>query len=140
VVRKKIADQEETTASFRDFVSFVKSLIRRFPNLHFDLGSMVYPGQIYPGSKARDMTLFHFTGYPPYGGYLKQEWQELLEECPQRFLAASDIGPDRFQNFPDIIKRLRGLILDRLHEKARHLIAYENAWRLLSVAGGKFWA
>jgi hypothetical protein len=116
--------------------AYVRSLIERFPNLHFDLGSMAYPGNVYPGSGARDMPLFQYTGQPPYGGYLKREWLTLFEERPERFLAASDIGPDRYRNFPDIIQRLRALILNRLHERARHVIAYQNAWRLIT---GEVW-
>ncbi len=45
---------------------YIESLIDRFPNLHFDRGAMVFPGDVYPGSGARDMTLLEFTGSPPY--------------------------------------------------------------------------
>lgn len=116
--------------------AYVRSLIERFPNLHFDLGAQAYPGNIYPGSGARDMTIFQYTGQPPYGGYLKREWLNLFEEHPERFLAASDIDPDRYRDLPRTIQRLRALILNRLHERARHLIAYQNAWRLIT---GEVW-
>jgi hypothetical protein len=116
--------------------AYVRSLIERFPNLHFDLGAMGYPGHVYPGSGERDMTIFQYTGEPPYGGYLKREWLNLFEERPERFLAASDIGPEYYPNFPVTIQRLRALILNRLHERARHLIAYQNAWRLIT---GEVW-
>jgi hypothetical protein len=112
--------------------AYVRSLIERFPNLHFDLGAMAYPGNVYPGSGARDHTIFQYTGQPPHGGYLKREWLNLFEERPERFLAASDSGPEDYRNFPRTIQRLRALILDRLHEKARNLIAYQNAWRLIT--------
>ena len=112
--------------------AYVRSLIERFPNLHFDLGAMAYPGHVYPGSGARDMTLFQYTGQPPYGGYLNREWLNLFEERPERFLAASDIGPEYYRNLPGTIQRLRALILNRLHERARNLIAYQNAWRLIT--------
>lgn len=117
--------------------SYVQSLISRFPNLHFDLGSMVFPGHVYPGSGARDMALFNFTGLPPYGGYLRQEWKELLNERPERFLAASDIDGGRWRQFPMIIDRLRNMILTQLSERSRHLIAYQNAWRLIT---GEAWS
>jgi hypothetical protein len=111
---------------------YIQSLIARFPNLHFDLGSMVFPGHVYPASGARDMILFEFTGSPPYGGYLKREWRNLFEAHPDRFLAASDIDGGRWKQFPTIIARLRNLILEQLNERSRHLIAYRNAWRLVT--------
>jgi hypothetical protein len=116
---------------------YVKSLITRFPNLHFDLGSMVFPGSVYPGSGARDMILFEFTGFPPYGGYLKREWRDLLDAHPERFLAASDIDGGRWKQFPIVIDRLRNMILGQLSERSKQLIAYQNAWRLVT---GEPWA
>lgn len=116
--------------------SYVQSLITRFPNLQFDLGSMVFPGHVYPGSGARDMILFEHTGIPPYGGYLKREWRDLFEAHPERFLAASDIDGGRWRQFPMIIDRLRNMILERLNERSSHLIAYQNAWKLVT---GEHW-
>jgi hypothetical protein len=112
---------------------YVRSLIARFPNLHFDLGSMVYPGNVYPASGARDMILFEFTGNPPYGGYLKGRWRELFDAHPERFLAATDIDGGRWKQFPMIVQRLRNLVLEKLSERSRHLIAYQNAWRLVTT-------
>lgn len=112
--------------------AYVRSLITRFPNLSFDLGSMVFPGNVYPGSGERDMMLFEYTGRQPYGGYLKKEWLSLFEAHPGRFLAASDIDGGRWKQFPMIIDRLRNLILNELSEQARHLIAYRNAWKLIT--------
>jgi hypothetical protein len=111
--------------------AYVRRLIERFPNLHFDLG-LPGPPHVYPPSGARDMTIYEFTGiHPPYGGFLKKEWRDLLNEHPERFLAASDIDGDRFREFPRAIARLRYLVLDQLDERARHLVAYRNAWRLI---------
>jgi hypothetical protein len=112
---------------------YVESLISRFPNLYFDLGGMVWPGHVYPGSGARDNTLFEFTGSPPYGGYLKREWRDLLNIRPERFLAATDMNGERWPMFPKIIDRFRNLILGQLSERARHLIAYQNAWKLIAA-------
>lgn len=111
---------------------YVQSLIARFPSLHFDLGSMVFPGHVYPGSGARDMILFEFTGLAPYGGHLKREWRDLLDAHPERFLAASDIDGGRWEQFAMIIDRLRYLVLGELSERSKHLIAYQNAWRLVT--------
>jgi hypothetical protein len=35
--------------------------------------------------------------------------------------------------FPKIIDRFRNLILGQLSERARHLIAYKNAWKLIAA-------
>jgi hypothetical protein len=88
---------------------------------------------VYPGSGARDNALFEFTGSPPYGGYLKREWRDLLNIRPERFLAATDMNGERWPMFPKIIDRFRNLILGQLSERARHLIAYQNAWKLIAA-------
>lgn len=111
--------------------AYVRSLIARFPNLYFDLG-LPGPPHVYPGSNERDQTIYEFTGRPPFGGSLKPEWRAIFEEFPQRFLAATDMGPDRFRGFPNAVGRLRMLVLNELSERARHLIAYQNAWRLIT--------
>lgn len=118
--------------------AYVQSLIDRFPNLYFDLGSMVFPGHVYPGSNARDMILFQYTGLRPYGGHLKREWRDLFETRPDRFLAASDIDGGRWRQFPMIIDRLRKLILEELSQGSRHQIAYRNSWRL--ITGEEWWS
>lgn len=111
--------------------NYVRWLIEKFPNLHFDLG-LPGPPHVYPPSGARDMTIYEFTkSYPPYNGFLKKEWRDLINDHPERFLAASDIDGNRFREFPRAIARLRYLVMDQLNERARHLVAYRNAWRLI---------
>lgn len=110
---------------------YVKSLIERFPNLYFDLG-LPGPPHVHPASRERDQMIYAFTGYRPWGGYLRKNWRQLLEDFPERFLAASDVGGDRFREFPNQILRLRQLVLSELSPRAQHLIAYQNAWRLIS--------
>jgi hypothetical protein len=116
-------------------VEYVRGLIERFPNLYFDLG-LPGPPHVHPASGQRDQMIYVYTGFQPYGGYLDPEWRRLLEEFPERFLAASDIGADRYRQFGNQIARLRYLVLDRLSERAQHLIAYRNAWRLVT---GESW-
>jgi len=111
--------------------AYVRELIKRFPNLYFDLG-LPGPPHVHPASRARDQMIYTFTGYRPWGGFLRREWRELLEDSAERFLAASDIGGDRFREFPDQILRLRQLVLNELSPRAQHLIAYQNAWRLIT--------
>lgn len=115
--------------------TYVASLIKRFPNLRFDLG-LPGPPHWHPGSRQRDQMIYAETGYPPWGGYLRSEWRDLMEAYPERILAASDIGPDRWRGFPKQIERLRALILERLSARTSHMIAYQNAWRLIS---GETW-
>ena len=112
--------------------AYVRSLIGRFPNLHFDL-AVGGPGSVYPGSGARQSTIYEHAGRGwEYGGYLKGEWRAVLEDHPDRFLAASDIGSGRVRRFPKNISRLRTLVLAELSRRAQHLVAYQNAWRLIT--------
>ncbi len=110
---------------------YVAGLIKRFPNLHFDLG-LAGPTHQHPGSRQRDQMIYAETRIPPWGGYLRNNWRDLLETYPERFLAASDIDASRWQNFTSQIERLRMLILDRLTPQCRQLVAYQNAWRLIT--------
>jgi predicted TIM-barrel fold metal-dependent hydrolase len=110
---------------------YVRGLIARFPNLYFDLG-LPGPPHVHPASEQRDQMIYVHNALLPWGGYLDPVWQKLLEEFPERFIAATDSGPEDYHGFPNKIMRLRSLVLDQLSERARHLIAYQNAWRLLT--------
>ena len=114
---------------------YLVSLIKRFPQLYFDLG-LPGPPHWHPGSGQRDQMIYVEDRDRPWGGYLRSEWLDFMEAYPERILAASDIGPDRWRAFPNQMQRLRALILDRLSERANHMIAYQNAWRLIS---GETW-
>jgi hypothetical protein len=116
-------------------VSYVRSLIDRFPGLYFDLGH-TEPRNVYPGSNQRGQTIFRWNDSHPYGGVLHTDWKMLIEYRPNRFLASSDIDAGRYRSFSEKIIRLRSLILDHLSPQARHFVAYQNAWRLLS---GESW-
>lgn len=109
--------------------AYVGSLVERFPGLHFDL-AVPDPGHVYGPSGQHDSTLFA-------GGRLGENWRALLEKYPERFLAASDYRPPVEQYYGNNILRQRTLLLDPLSERARHLIAYGNAWRLIT---GEPWA
>ena len=105
-------------------VDYVRGLIERFPGLHFDL-AVPPPEGIYKPSGARHSTLFT-------NGQLDAGWKKLIELHPQRFLSASDYRPPVADQYPNQIKLQRRLILDALSEPTRHLVAYGNAWRLLT--------
>ena len=66
------------------------------------------------------------------GRTAKARWRALIEKHPERFLAASDYRPPVEQHYRNSILRQRTLILDVLSERARHLVAYGNAWRLVA--------
>ncbi len=105
------------------------NLIERFAGLHFDL-AVPSPENIYAPSGAHDSTLYK-------DGQLAHDWHEILEKYPLRFVAASDYRPPIERMYPTTIRRQRKLILDVLSESARHQIAYQNAWRLVT---GQAWA
>lgn len=104
--------------------AYVGSLIERFPGLHFDLA--VPPADaIYKPSGARHSTLYS-------DGQLGADWKRLIEKHPEHFLASSDYRPPVADEYPNQITRQRKLILEALSEPTRHLVAYGNAWRLIT--------
>lgn len=109
--------------------AYVRSLIERFPGLHFDL-AVPPPNSVYRPSGAKDSTLFA-------NGRLRDDWKDVLEAHPDRFLAASDYRPPIEGAYRKIIGHQRELLLDVLNERSRHSIAYQNAWRLMT---GENWA
>lgn len=105
---------------------YVGGLIERFAGIHFDL-AVPPPDSIYVPSGARHSTLFNKE-------QLDGEWKDLLEMYPTRFLSSSDYRPPVADDYPNQIIRQRKLILDELSESTRHLVAYGNAWRLVTGA------
>lgn len=103
---------------------YVAGLINRFPGLHFDL-AVPSPNNVYGPSGARDSTLYT-------NGQLDNDWKTLMEKYPERFLASSDYRPPVENDYPQQISRQRSLILSALSDTAKHLIAYGNAWRLIT--------
>lgn len=103
---------------------YVRALIERFPGLHFDL-AVPEPAHVYRPSGERDSTLFT-------DGRLDEHWRAVIEKYPERFLAASDYRPPVEQFYRQNMQRLRTLVLDDLSDRARHLVAYQNAWRLVT--------
>lgn len=103
---------------------YVGQLIERFPGLHFDL-AVPDPGSVYGPSGARDSTLFS-------NGQLAEGWKALIEKHPDRFVSASDYRPPVEANYPALVGRSRKLILEALSEPTRQMVAYSNAWRLIT--------
>jgi hypothetical protein len=105
---------------------YVRTLIERFPGLHFDL-AVPAPWHVYQPSGFRDSTLFEPNGR------IDDAWLAVLEQYPDRFLAASDYRPAVEDKMPSYIAKVqREFVLGSLSEPARHLVAYRNAWRLIT--------
>jgi predicted TIM-barrel fold metal-dependent hydrolase len=110
----------------------VKEFIARYPNLHFDIlqsGSMSKfpPNNIFGG--VLDAVMYYHESGP---ARLRPEWLSLFNEQPERFLIGSDINTGRWSNYDRVFNRLRKAVLAHLEPKAAELIAYQNAWRLMS--------
>jgi Amidohydrolase len=103
---------------------YVGALIQRFSGLHFDL-AVPGPANVYAPSGARDSTLFS-------GGQMDLGWKQLIESHPERFLASSDYRPPVERQYPRQIDNQRTRILSALSERTRSLVAFGNAWRLIT--------
>lgn len=103
--------------------AYVESLIKRFPNLFFDL-AFGDAQSVYPPSGER-----HSRIWATFGG-IKDEWRDLIATHPGRFLSALDLGGDRLDQIGDYDRKHRQL-LKSLPERIRHEVAYRSAWRLL---------
>lgn len=110
--------------------SYVRGLIERFEHLHFDL-AVARAGFVYTPSGARDSTLFGDDGR------IASAWKQLIEDHPQRFLAASDYRPAVEKNYPQQIGHQRQEILAVFTPATQRKLAFENAWRLIT---GSDWA
>lgn len=102
---------------------YVASLIERFPGLHFDL-AVPAARHTYPFTGVRDSTLFDPSGK------INADWRTILEKHPERFLAASDYRPPIEPKYGEHIQLQRGLLAE-LTPRARPLVAFQNAWRLI---------
>jgi hypothetical protein len=103
---------------------YVASLIERFAGLHFDL-AVPPAAHVYEPTGARDSTLLDPSGE------VNARWRAIIEKYPDRFVAASDYRPPVEQQYPATIRRQRQ-ILGALSPRVRELIAYGNAWRLVT--------
>jgi hypothetical protein len=103
---------------------YVRSLIETFPNLYFDL-AIAGPNSIYPGSGE-----YHARVWNRKTEKVKQEWVDLIKDHPWRFLAALDLGGDKMDKLPYIVRRLRHFFKS-FPKPIREIIAYKAAWKLL---------
>jgi predicted TIM-barrel fold metal-dependent hydrolase len=109
----------------------VEKFILKYPNLHFDI---LQSGarSVFPPTGAYESVLY--SGNKPE--YLKPEWATLFNTYPDRFLIGSDVNTFRWNNYGEVIYRLRSAVLRVLSKEAAEKIAFKNAWRLMS---GQAW-
>lgn len=98
---------------------YLADLLARHPNLYVDTAFGGSTG-IYQLSGERHARYWSDT----------KVWLELIEARPYRFLAALDIGGDRVNRLDDWSGNLRRF-LDTIPGKARKIVAYGAAWKLL---------
>jgi len=60
----------------------------------------------------------------------QDEWQQVINANPYRFLAALDIGGDRMHQIEEWTRNLRSFI-NTLPPSVREIVAYKAAWKLL---------
>lgn len=104
--------------------SFVRGLLERHPNLHFDL-AFGDKNSVYKPSNEH-----HATIWDRSSGKLKSEWAQLIEDYPYHFLTAFDIGGDRHDELPKKIENSRE-VLKSLSPKTQEIVAYKAFWKLV---------
>lgn len=104
--------------------AYVRGLIDRFPNIHFDV-AFSEPEVVYVPSGERQA-----RAWDQRTGHLAAEWARLVADHPWRFHAALDLSSDRMETFAVRAKRLRR-VLDDLPERVRPIVAYRSSWKLL---------
>lgn len=103
--------------------AYVESLIKRFPNLHFDT-AFGDSGSIYPVNNQ------HHARVWANDGSLKVEWRDLIASYSKRFLSALDLGGDRLHRISEFDLKHRNF-LKWLPTETQHQVAYRSAWSLL---------
>ncbi len=104
--------------------AYVRKLIETYPNLYFDV-AFGGPNSVYPGSGE-----FHARIWDRDRGGVRKAWADLIAQHPWRFLAALDLGGDRQNELPEHARNLRRF-LDNLPQRAREIVGYKAAWKLL---------
>ena len=115
----------------------IMAFIARYPNLHFDILQSGNMSRFPPNSAfggVLEAALYYQDSGP---ARLRPEWTQLFNEHPERFVLGSDVNTGRWSNYDQVFDRFRNAVLAQLSPTAAELIAYRNAWRLMS---GETWA
>jgi hypothetical protein len=116
----------------------LRDLMTRHGNLYFDISTGA-PGRVYKcDSEVQDVVIWQEDSFSGQKPVLKPEYKALLTEFSGHFLTGFDFGGGRKPLAYFLEERVENVrrILRDLPDKARHDIAYRNAWRLLT---GKPW-
>ena len=106
-------------------IALTRRLLRENPNLYVSI-------RIASGMRKRKVVNPTFP--LDRDGRLKQEWLELFQEFPDRFLIGSDEIIKPANNHPSAGSiRSTASILEQLPEKLKSQIGYENAYRLYKL-------
>lgn len=111
----------------------IEYLLVTYPHLYFDL-STGEPGSIYICNQLLDTVIWEDDGRGGQTDSLKPEYREILQKFSARFVAGFDYGPANRQSAGFLNRRIENirLILRDLPDAAKHKIAYQNAWLLLT--------
>jgi predicted TIM-barrel fold metal-dependent hydrolase len=115
-------------------VDTIRDLLKKYPNLYFDFVQSP-PGSNYRGTGYMQTIMYDMSlsGRMKNGGVsLTDEWKNLLEEFPDRFLIGSDINTGRFNNYGEVMNTLRMSVLQGLKNDTAEKIAFKNAWKMMS--------
>jgi len=112
--------------------ALVERLLKAYPNLYYDI-STGEPGRRYRCTGETDTVLWQ-----DQTDILKPAYKRILTNFSGHFVVGFDYGPAN-RNFERFLRaRIANvrLILKDLPDRARHDIAYRNAWKLLT---GRVW-
>jgi len=110
----------------------VRGFLAKYPNLYFDIlqsgrMSKFPPRNLFGG--VYDSVMYYQDGD---ADKLRSEWLKLFNESPNRFAIGSDINSGRWSQYDEKFERFRKAILSNLSPNSAELIAYLNAWRLMT--------
>lgn len=108
-------------------VEDIRNLMRQASNVVCEISSN---GSIQPGQKAAGMVRIH-GGFG--NGALRENWLQLIEEFPDRFMLGTDTCCGLGRRYPDIITNLRNEVLAPLKPDTLEKVAYKNAIRVFHL-------
>ncbi len=117
-----VAQIRYSVRSTRYGPAYLRELFDKYPNLYVDT-AFGGPSSVYKPSGERHARIWS-------DGDIRQEWKDTIAEYPYRFLSALDIGGDRTHRLEEWVRNHR-YFLDRVPDKARAIVAYGAAWKLL---------
>jgi len=106
----------------------IREMLRRYANLHADLGLMVSVGEGYGTWWPRRTPWMHLVMTPE--GTVLPEMRALFEEFPDRFFVGTDRAHARAWIYHDFLARRWRLFFSQLSPPTARKLAFENVERL----------